>query len=88
VLGTGGDEQVSGPELAARLGLDSTWEYFSVSHAGKLTREPDASGQTAPPSSPVVEAPPATQPPPGTPQGGAPAPASALAAGTGGVLAG
>ncbi len=88
VLGTRGDEPVSGPELAARLGLDSTWEYFSVSHAGTLTREPDVSGQTAPSSSPVVEAPPATQPPPATPQGGAPAPPSALAAGTGGVLAG
>ncbi len=89
VLGTGGDTPISGPELAARLGLDSTWEYFSVSRAGAVTREPDSSGQTTPPATPVAEAPPATDSPPAsTPQGGAQAPPSALAAGTGGVLAG
>ena len=30
VIGSRGRTLISGPELAARLGLDSTWEYFSV----------------------------------------------------------
>jgi stage II sporulation protein D len=44
VMGTGGQQQVSGPEVAARLGLYDTWAYFSVEHAGAVTREPDSSG--------------------------------------------
>jgi SpoIID/LytB domain protein len=44
VLGSSGDTQVSGPELAARLGLDSTWAYFSVKRAGSVSAEPDQSG--------------------------------------------
>ena len=45
VLGSGGRRPVGGPELAAALGLDSTWEYFSVRHGSTLTREPDLSGR-------------------------------------------
>lgn len=70
VLGSGGNTLVSGPELAARLELDSTWEYFSVSSAGKLTPEPDLSGYVQAPE-PTDEAPPVIGP-----QGGAPAPAT------------
>jgi stage II sporulation protein D len=65
VLGTGGDTQVSGPELEARLGLQSTWAYFSVKTGATVTREPDISGQATPPapgsSIPVVPAPPTTR---------------------------
>ncbi|HEY1832861.1 MAG TPA: SpoIID/LytB domain-containing protein [Solirubrobacteraceae bacterium] len=46
VLGTGGSTVVNGPELAGRLGLSSTWAYFSVK-AGKSTKhEPDHSEQS------------------------------------------
>ena len=48
VLGSRGTVLVSGPELAGRLGLDSTWEYFSVKNGSSVRREPDHSGQ--PPS--------------------------------------
>ncbi len=86
VIGTGGDTRVSGPELAARLGLDSTWASFSVSRGGAVRREPEVSGGgPAAGSKPAAETPPAD-----TPQGGAQAPAAAaaaLAAGTGGVIA-
>ncbi len=91
IIGSGGRSEVSGPELAARLGLDSTWEHFSVEAGGKITREPDVSGQ-APPASTAPSTPRApageASPPPSTPQGGAqaPIPAAVLAA-TGGVLA-
>jgi hypothetical protein len=37
----------SGDELAARLGLDDTWAYFSVKHRATVTAEPDHSGQPA-----------------------------------------
>jgi stage II sporulation protein D len=88
VIGSAGRTAISGPELAARLGLDSTWESFAVSSQGTVTPEPDVSGQTQPATAPST-APPASEPPPATsPQGGAPAPASASAAGTGGVSAG
>jgi stage II sporulation protein D len=48
VLGSAGDTHVSGPELAARLGLSSTWAYFGVKHPGAthVTPEPDRSGQS------------------------------------------
>jgi SpoIID/LytB domain protein len=89
VLGSRGNAPVSGPELAARLGLDSAWAYFSVKSGTSVRREPDVSGQTAftPPS---PESPPPTAPAPTTgPQGGAQAPATAAAASaTGGVQAG
>jgi len=86
ILGSRGRTLVSGPELAARLELDSTWEYFSVSAGKALRREPDVSGRTPAPSSAPSSAPAAQPPPSTTPQGGAPAPA-ASAADTGGVVA-
>jgi stage II sporulation protein D len=48
VLGSAGDTHVSGPELAARLGLSSTWAYFGVKHPGatSVSPEPDRSGQS------------------------------------------
>ncbi|MCW3019281.1 MAG: SpoIID/LytB protein [Solirubrobacterales bacterium] len=92
VLGSRGASPVSGPELAARLGLSSTWAYFSVKSGTRLTREPDRSGR--PPFTPAApESPPlgAPAPTPGA-QGGSSAPASAASssvssAGTGGVEA-
>jgi SpoIID/LytB domain protein len=91
VLGSRGDSHVSGPELAARLGLTSTWAYFSVKSGASVIREPDVSGQT-PFTAPPAESPPAAAPAPTTgPQGGSPAPAAAAStastAGTGGVAA-
>jgi stage II sporulation protein D len=44
VLGSAGDTPVSGPELEDRLGLESTWAYFSVKHGSSVTAEPDHSG--------------------------------------------
>lgn len=44
VLGSGGRTQVRGEELAARLGLEDTWAYFSVRSASGLKAEPDLSG--------------------------------------------
>jgi stage II sporulation protein D len=88
VLGSRGDEPVSGPELEARLGLSSAWAYFSVKNGASVTREPDRSGKTAF-TPPAPESPPATTAPTTAPQGGAPAPSTtASTAGTGGVLAG
>jgi stage II sporulation protein D len=92
VLGSAGDTRVSGSELAGRLGLQSTWAYFSVKSGSSVTREPDASSQT--PFTPATaERPPATAPAPTPgPQGGQAAPATAASttstAGTGGVAAG
>ncbi|HEY3959854.1 MAG TPA: SpoIID/LytB domain-containing protein [Solirubrobacteraceae bacterium] len=71
VLGSGGATQVSGPELEARLGLDSTWAYFSVKNGAAVKPEPDRSAQPgtpepadapATPSAPVSTAPPAPAP--------------------------
>jgi SpoIID/LytB domain protein len=62
VLGSGGDTQVGGPELAARLGLDDSWAYFSVRTAHGVTAEPDLSGYSTPP--PVQESPPSSPPAP------------------------
>jgi stage II sporulation protein D len=88
VLGTGGAEPVSGPELAARLGLQSSWAYFSVKSAKGVTPEPDVSSQPA-----GVSASPASSTPTAAgPQGGALAPGTASAHSeadaTGGVAAG
>jgi stage II sporulation protein D len=93
VLGSRGATPISGPELAARLGLGSTWAYFSVKNGARLTREPDRSGRGpftpfAPESPPV----PVPAPTPGV-QGGSPAPATAASKGvsssaTGGADAG
>jgi SpoIID/LytB domain protein len=92
VLGSRGARPVSGPELAARLGLTSTWAYFSVKNGATVTREPDASGQR--PFTPLPAGSPPVTPPAPTPgpQGGEQAPATAAStastAGTGGVEAG
>jgi SpoIID/LytB domain protein len=93
VLGSRGNSPVSGPELAARLGLTSAWAYFSVKSGASVRREPDVSGQ---PTfvAPAAESPPAAPAPlpSTTPQGGAPAPAPAASTAstqnTGGVQAG
>jgi stage II sporulation protein D len=45
VMGTTGASVVSGAALAGRLGLSSTWEYFSVRSGSTLKAEPDHSGQ-------------------------------------------
>jgi stage II sporulation protein D len=74
VLGSGGRTEVSGPELAERLGLYDTWAYFSVRTARGVHAEPDLSHYAAPP--PNTEAPAAEAP-------AAEAPASTGAAGTG-----
>jgi stage II sporulation protein D len=53
VLGSAGRTLISGGELAARLGLNATWAYFSLREGSLLTPEPDRSGQaqaTAPES--------------------------------------
>ncbi len=53
VLGSKGATQVSGPELADRLGLYDDWAYFSVKTAHGQQPEPDLSGHAAPaPTSP------------------------------------
>jgi hypothetical protein len=83
-LGSGGATPLSGPELAARLGLGSTWAYFGVANGGAVRPLPDTSAH--PPS---AQAPPA--PAPASPQGGAQAPGAPTAAQatkTGGVAAG
>ncbi len=90
VLGSRGTTKVDGPELAAALGLQSTWAYFSVKSGSHVTREPDLSKSTPPaPSAPAEPAAPAT---PVGREGGAPAPggeASASASSrTGGTTAG
>lgn len=64
VLGSGGATQVTGDELAARLGLYDTWAYFSVQDATGEHPEPDASGAPSPAGAP---------PPSVTASGGTPA---------------
>jgi len=44
LLGSRGDTPVNGAELEARLGLPSTWAYFSIENGTSITREPDLSG--------------------------------------------
>jgi SpoIID/LytB domain protein len=91
VLGSGGGTQVSGPELAARLGLGSTWAYFSVKNGAAVKPEPDRSSPsaaTSPASAPVaptapVSAAPAQESPTATPA----ASASAVSSKQGGAQA-
>jgi stage II sporulation protein D len=87
VLGSGGRTLVSGPELAARLGLYSTWAYFNTRDAHGVKPQPDRSG-SSPASSPApAAAPPASS----TSQGGVPAaspaeaPAQAASSSPGGL---
>jgi SpoIID/LytB domain protein len=84
VLGSRGAVTVTGPALAARLGLTSTWAYFSVKSGAHVRREPDHSGRGgAPPPPPASDPVPAA--PVGRP-GGAPAPGAPVsAAATGGA---
>jgi stage II sporulation protein D len=93
VLGSRGASPVSGPELAARLALTSTWAYFSVKSGASVRREPDVSGQPpfaplAPESAPATPAPVPAPAPSTGPQGGAQAPATvASTSATGGAQA-
>jgi stage II sporulation protein D len=89
VLGSRGTAPVSGPELAARLGLQSTWIYFSVKSGTSVKKEPDHSGapSASPPISPASAPAPTTPAPAAGPQGGASAPAVAESSATGGVAA-
>jgi stage II sporulation protein D len=88
ILGSAGRTLTSGDQLAARLGLQDTWAYFSVKHGRSLTAEPDHSGQppaaaggAAPTSSPAAA--------PAGPEGGVQGPAgSPGATPAGGVTAG
>jgi stage II sporulation protein D len=75
VLGSRGRTPVTGAQLAARLGLYSTWAYFSTRNGQRITPQPDRSGWSAP-SSPAPPAPSATS----TAQGGVPAAPPAEAA--------
>jgi stage II sporulation protein D len=102
VLGSGGSTRVSGAELAARLGLGSTWAYFSVKNGAAVKPEPDRSSQTpaaSTPGTPAVPVPapaPATSSPPvsasasavSSAQGGAQAPGAAIISADGGAAAG
>ena len=87
VLGSAGRTEVSGPELASRLGLSSTWTYFSVRTAHGTQPEPDLSHHAAPapagsePPAPAGATPPAAGP--AGPEGGT-TPGSNPSAGPGG----
>jgi stage II sporulation protein D len=75
VLGSAGTTQIGGEELAARLGLQDTWAYFSVENGKTVTPEPSSSGQPVPS--------------PAGAEGGAEAPGTPLGSTTaGGVAAG
>jgi SpoIID/LytB domain protein len=91
VLGSGGNTQVSGPALEARLGLDSTWAYFSVQSGATVKPEPDRSSQPvggAPASTPATpSAPVSTAPPAAAPSATPPASASAVSSAQGGMRA-
>jgi stage II sporulation protein D len=51
ILGSAGTTPVSGDELAARLGLQDTWAYFSV-RAGKAPVKPEPDHSASPPPQP------------------------------------
>jgi SpoIID/LytB domain protein len=70
VLGSGGRTVISGPQLAARLGLYSTWAYFSARSGQSVKAMPDHSGWTGLSSPAPASAP---TPPASGPQGGVPA---------------
>jgi SpoIID/LytB domain protein len=84
VLGSKGHTLVDGPELEARLGLYSSWAYFSVKNAKGVQAEPDMSGPATPAATP------APAPTPVSASGGAssaPVAQPARVSGTGGVNA-
>jgi SpoIID/LytB domain protein len=93
VLGTSAADVLSGPALAARLGLDSTWEYFYVRNGSALAPEPDHSGRPRlfGPLTGNPPTPPAPPPSHGNSGGVSPTGASGAASsvsGAGGVSAG
>lgn len=53
VLGSKGASVVSGPDLAARLGLGSTWARFAVRRGATVRPEPDHSAHAPQPSAPA-----------------------------------
>ncbi len=65
VLGSGGRTAISGPTLAERLGLYSTWAYFSTSEGQTVKPEPDRSGWSG-----LTSPPPAAAPAPSGAEGG------------------
>ncbi len=87
VLGSAGRTLVGGDELAARLGLDDTWAYFSVKRGTSVASEPDRSGASAPAGpAPTTSTP---TPAPSGPGGGAEGPAEAPeSSAAGGAVAG
>jgi SpoIID/LytB domain protein len=93
VLGSGGGTRVSGLELAARLGLSSTWAYFGVKSGATITPEPDrssrtsASGLAPAPSTPAPSTPTPAAPAPAAPAPAASASASAVSSAQGGARA-
>ncbi len=86
VLGTAAASIVSGPALAGRLGLDSTWEYFYVRTGTALAPEPDHSGRArlfGPLTGSSPNSPPAPSPSGGVaPAGGGAASSSGAGGGT------
>jgi stage II sporulation protein D len=90
VVGSGGRAVISGPDLAARLGLYDTWAYFSVHGIHGTRPEPDLSGYSTPPptSEPTVAPSPAPAPTPVPIAGGASAPRSSHTGTGGGTAAG
>jgi SpoIID/LytB domain protein len=71
VLGSAAASVVGGPQLAGRLGLGSTWEYFSVRSGASVKPEPDRSGQSRPGAHPApAPTTPARSAPPTGSQGG------------------
>ncbi len=91
VVGSGGDTQVSGPELEAKLGLDSTWAYFSVKNGAAVKSETDRSSQpaaTSPVDGPAASSGPvSTAPPSAAPAAMSSASASAVSSAQGGARA-
>jgi len=88
VLGSRGRTRVSGGELAYRLGLDSTWAYFSFREGRTLKQMPDRSAQhDAAPAPAPAEAPPAAGGGVGASGAGEAAPAPASVARSGGTSA-
>ncbi|MHB1538315.1 MAG: SpoIID/LytB domain-containing protein [Solirubrobacteraceae bacterium] len=84
VLGSAGKTEVSGADLEERLGLYSTWAYFSVrSPTGKVTREPDLSG-SAPPAQATPQGQPSQAEPPQVESPAPPASTTSPAAGPSG----
>ena len=84
VLGSRGSTPVSGPELAGRLGLPSTWNYFLVRSGATTRREPDVSGR-GPQQAPAA---PATPEPSAAKRGGVPPAAAASVSAQAATVAG